>query len=170
MLVLLPQLLLAAETLQIKEDKSSNVLKGIFYQVWGKLKSLNPSEAKNTKHRVIATAGIRGNETTESLLEPYWKGDHSEDQSFVASLKLYNQAQTAIEQGDLPHAEQALDALLQQHKQSALYPNALFAKGLVVGSQGKKAQSIELMRTLIKEHPSHALIDDANKVLQAQLG
>jgi TolA-binding protein len=165
-----PQFSLAADTVVIQEDKSSSVLKGIFYQVWGKLRSLNPSTAKNTKYRVIATAGIRGSETTESVLEPYWKGDQSEDPVFVQSLKLFNKAQQSVEQGNLQAAGQSLDSFIQQYKGTQLYPNALFTKALVSGGQGDKATSIELMRSFINVHPKHPLAEDAQKVIDAQLG
>ncbi len=165
-----PQFSFAEDNAIIQEDKSSNVLKGIFYQVWGKLRALNPSTAKNTKYRAVTTAGIRGNETTESILEPYWKGDQSEDPVFVESLKLFNKAQKSIEQGNLQAAGKNLDSFIQQYKGTQLYPNALFTKALVSGGQGEKAQSIELMRSFIKAHPKHPLIEDAQKVIDAQLG
>lgn len=165
-----PQFSFAADTLVIQEDKSSSVLKGVFYQVWGKLRALNPSTAKSTKYRVIATAGIRGSESTESILEPYWKGDQSEDPVFVESLKLFNKAQYSVEQGDLQAASKNLDSFIQQYKNTQLYPNALFTKALVSGGQGDKATSIELMRTFIQSNPKHPLAADAQKVIDAQLG
>lgn len=166
----IPQLALAADTVVIQEDRSNSVLKGVFYQVWGKLRALNPSIAKDTKYRAVATAGIRGSETTESILAPYWKGDQSEDPVFVTSLKLFNQAQQSVEQGDLQAAKQSLDRFIMQYQGTQLYPNALFTKALISGGEGDKATSIELMRTFLKQHPKHPLAEDAQTIIDAQLG
>ena len=66
----------------IIETQSHSVFKGFFQSVWVRLKSLNPSMKESANSKVVYTAGVRGAESTDTLLKPYWKGDLTRIKSF----------------------------------------------------------------------------------------
>lgn len=64
----------------IVKTESKSSFKGFLYKVWGRLRALNPLLKTNkTRNRSVVTMGIRGAETTTSLIEPYWKGDQTDN-------------------------------------------------------------------------------------------
>ena len=64
----------AQDSATIVETKSHSIFKGFFQSIWVKLKSLNPTMKESANNQVVYTAGIRGAESTDTLLKPYWKG------------------------------------------------------------------------------------------------
>ena len=83
----------------IKETETHNVFEGIFLSIWGKLKSLNPTLKQSAKSSTVYTAGIRGAESTDTLLKPYWKDDLTENDEFQADLVQFSKAQQKLDSG-----------------------------------------------------------------------
>jgi TolA-binding protein len=148
----------------VKSEKNS-VFKGLLYKVWERLRSLNPRVKTNKSHQTVATMGIRGAETTSSLIEPYWKGDKTSDPGYIKELRQYTQAQQFAEQGDLPKAVSALNTFLDQHSSSDLRPNAQFALGISQGGMGDVADSKKTLQAFLKDYPKHPLAKDAREVI-----
>lgn len=147
-----------------KESKSA--FKGLLYKVWSRLRALNPQlETNKTRQRSVATMGIRGAETTTSLIEPYWKGDKSEDPSYIAELTSYTKAQQYAEDGDLQKAVSALNSFLQEYESSELKPNAQFALAISQGGLGDVAASKKTLQMFVDENPKHPLVSDARQVI-----
>jgi TolA-binding protein len=161
---------LYAQDSAIKETETHNVFEGIFLSIWSKLKSLNPTQKQSAKSTTVYTAGIRGAENTETLLKPYWKDDLTQDPQFQAELEQFSQAQRKLDSGELDLAAKEFDQFLNQYSNSALRPNALFAKGISLAGIGKKESSIASMKQFIDENPNHPLVSDAKLVISELAG
>ena len=159
-------LLAAQGTGSFVETSSNSVLTGFFRSVWANLKSFNPSQKESANSEAVYTAGIRGAEATESLLQPYWKNDLSQDQQFQAELQKFSQAQVKMDRGELAAAAEAFDEFLQEFGQSSLCPNALFGKSISLAAIGQTEQSLITIRKFIAENPRHPLVGDARKIIQ----
>ena len=75
-----PAIALNAPT--VTESNSHSVFTGLFRSVWAHLKTLNPTQRQSAKSTQTYVAGIRGAESTDTLLQPYWKADLTQDESF----------------------------------------------------------------------------------------
>ena len=148
------------------ETSSDSVLTGFFRSVWANLKSFNPSQQESAKSEVVYTAGIRGAEATDTLLQPYWKNDLSRDQQFQTELQKFSQAQSKMDRGELEAAVLAFDEFLREYEHSALCPNALFGKSISLAAIGQAEQSLITIRKFIAENPRHPLVGDARKIIQ----
>ena len=162
--VSLPTVTQAATT--INETSSHSVFKGLFKSVWAHLKSYNPTRKQSAKSTQTYVAGIRGAESTDTLLKPYWKADLTQDKRFQAELEDFSQAQSKMDEGKLEAAVQLFDGFLSTYRQSAMRPNALFGKGISLAGIGQKQQSRAIMRQFIDENPNHPLRKDAGQVIK----
>ena len=149
----------------ITETTSHSVFKGLFQTVWAHLKALNPTPKQSAKTVPLYAAGIRGAETTETLLKPYWKGDLIQDEKFQAELQKFSMAQAKMDQGELQAAIKSFDSFLDEFGYSSLRPNALFAKSISLAGIGQKQRSLNTMRQFIDENPNHPLVSDARQVI-----
>jgi len=148
------------------ENESHNVFTGLFKSVWARLKALNPSRRESANADVVYTAGIRGTESTDTLLKPYWKDDLTQDRKFQAELDKYSLAQLKMDRGELEAAVQSFDSFLDEYAQSDLRPNALFGKSISLAGIGQTQQSLATMQQFIDENPNHPLGDDARQVVE----
>jgi tetratricopeptide (TPR) repeat protein len=158
--------LLAQDSTVVVETNSHSIFKGIFQSVWAHLRTLNPVQEESASAKVEYNAGIRGAETTETLLKPYWKGDLTQNQSFQSELEKFRLAQVQMDQGNLKEAVRYFDEFLQEFGDSALRPNALFGKSISLAGIGETSQSLAIMQQFIVENPAHPLVGDARKVVQ----
>ena len=150
----------------IIKTESSSSFKGLLYKVWGRLRALNPQLNTNkTRNRSVATMGIRGAETTTSLIEPYWKGDQTDNPDYINELTRYTEAQQYAEDGDLKKAVTALNTFLEEYEDSDLKPNAQFALGISQGGMGDIAASKKTLQIFVDDNPKHPLVGDAKQVI-----
>ena len=150
---------------QIVETETHSIFKGLFFKVWEKLKSINPTQKQSAKAAQIYTAGIRGAESTDTLLKPYWKDDLTQDKAFQAELQSFSRAQLKLDKGDLENAVKGFDQFLNEYQNSSLRPNALFAQSIGFAGIGNKKKSLASMQLFIDENPNHPLIDDAKQIV-----
>jgi TolA-binding protein len=150
---------------QIVETETHSIFKGLFFKVWEKLKSINPTQKQSAKAAQIYTAGIRGAESTDTLLKPYWKDDLTQNKAFQAELQSFSKAQLKLDKGDLENAVKDFDRFLKQYQSSSLRPNALFAQSIGFAGIGNKEKSLASMQLFIGENPNHLLIDDAKQIV-----
>ncbi len=154
-----------SNTIVVKTE-SNSTFKGLLYKVWGRLRALNPQLNTNkTRNRSVATMGIRGAETTTSLIEPYWKGDQTDNPDYINELTRYTEAQQYAEDGDLKKAITALNTFLEEYENSDLKPNAQFALGISQGGLGDVAASKATLQIFIDDNPKHPLVGDAKQVI-----
>jgi len=150
----------------VVKTESSSTFKGLLYRVWSRLRALNPQLKTNkTRSRSSVTMGIRGSETTASLIEPYWKGDKTDDPDYITELTRYTKAQQYAEDGDLKKAVAALNSFLQEYENSDLKPNAQFALGISQGGLGDIPASKKTLQMFIEDNPKHPLVADAKQVI-----
>jgi len=150
----------------VVKTESSSTFKGLLYRVWSRLRALNPQLKTNrTRHRSSVTMGIRGSETTTSLIEPYWKGDKTDDPDYITELTRYTEAQQYAEDGELKKAIAALNSFLQEYEDSDLKPNAQFALGISQGGLGDIPASKKTLQMFIEDNPKHPLVADAKQVI-----
>ena len=157
--------LAAQDTATFVETNSHNVFTGLFRSVWARLKTLNPAPKESARSTVLYTAGIRGAETTDTLLKPYWKDDLTQDEDFQAELERFSLAQHKMDQGELVAAIASFDSFLQLYPRSDLRPNAIFAKSISHAGLGQNELSLTTMQQFIDENPVHPLIKDARLVI-----
>ena len=117
------------------------------------------------RNRAAVTAGIRGTETTTSLIQPYWKGDLTEDPAYQQQLKDYSSAQQLAEKGDLKAAVTALNGFIDKYQDSDLKANAQFALGVTYGGLGDHQASIRALNGFVADNPDHPLVGDARQVI-----
>jgi TolA-binding protein len=155
-----------ANATTITESSSHSVFTGLFRSVWAHLKALNPTQRQSAKSTQTYVAGIRGAESTDTLLQPYWKADLTQDESFQEELGKFSQAQHKMDKGDLPAAVELFDDFLNEYAQSNMRPNALFGKSVSLASIGQNERSLIVMQQFIDENPNHPLIADARQVIE----
>ena len=169
MMFCVPALSVAAEQVTKKSNvvvqkEQKSVFKGLLYRVWGKLRTLSPRMAKRNHSRSV-TAGVRGAETTDSLIDPYWKGDKTDDPEYVKELTAFHKAHQLAENGDLPAAVKAFSSFIDDHGDSDLKANAQFAMGISYGGMGQVKSSVNTLRAFVKENPTHPMVADAKQVI-----
>ena len=155
---------------QIIETKTHSVFEGLFFKVWEKLKSINPTQKQSAKTAQIYTAGIRGAENTDTLLKPYWKNDLTQDEAFQEELAAFSKAQLKLDKGDLNNAIKDFDSFISKYDKSTLRPNALFARSISFAGVGDNAKSVSSMKLFIEENPNHPLIEDAKQIVSELSG
>ncbi|MDH3387271.1 MAG: hypothetical protein OEN02_05135 [Gammaproteobacteria bacterium] len=155
----------ATDKTSFVENSSHSVFTGLFRSVWAHLKSLNPSQKESARSGTLYSAGIRGAESTDTLLRPYWKNDLSRDQQFQSELHKFSLAQTKLDRGELEAAVKSFDNFLLEFEQSALRPNALFGKSISLAGIGQTEQSLITIQRFIEENPRHPLIKDARLII-----
>ncbi len=151
----------------VTESTEHKVFTSTLYQIWMKLRALNPKpqDERVGRGKIIVTAGIRGAESTETALKPYWKDDRTTDKQFVQQVEELNSAQLLVDEGKVEEAGAALDAFISSYPEGELLPNALFAQGLTQGAVGDAERGMEALKRFVKEYPAHPLKADAELVI-----
>lgn len=136
---------------------------GALFDALRSLSSIIPKSEKSDKEKArnTATIGIRGAETTTSLMSPYWKDDMSADKHFKALMKSYTEAQDALEAGDYNEAVSGFDNVIANDSGKRLAAGATFGKALALAGQGKRTESKALFDQFISDYPDHPLTDEA---------
>ena len=156
----------AQDSVTVVETQSHNVFTGLFQSVWARLRSLNPAAQETANNDIIYTAGIRGAESTDTLLSPYWKDDLTQDEAFQAELERFSMAQLKMDRGELESAVDSFDGFLAEYEQSPLRPNALFGKSISLAGLGQNEESLATMQMFVAENPNHPLSSDAKLVIE----
>jgi TolA-binding protein len=117
----------------------------------------------------VATMGIRGSESTTSLMTPYWKDDRSGDPAFAAELLAYTAAQNLLQERRWDEARNAMAQFLAGYPQSDLVANARFGQAVANAGAANAAEAASQFRQFVSDYPEHPLRADAEK-LAAALG
>jgi len=149
----------------IEETQTHNIFKGALLSIWSKFKSFNPHNNQVAKSKTVYTAGIRGAESTGTLLQPYWKDDLTNDPKFKQELAEYGKALAHLDKGDLSKANDTLNQFITSFPKSSLKPNALFAQGMSFAGLGKKDNATQVLQSFVSDFPNHPLANDAKIVI-----
>lgn len=146
------------------QAEEKNAFKGLFYSVWNKFKTMSPKN-ENVVRKTTVTMGVRGAQTTGTILQPYWKGDKTSDKKFMQQLERFAQAQNMADKGEMTGANKAFKRFIADYPKSDLRPNAQFADAVTMGAMGRLAESAQSFNVFINENPQHPLVEDAKMVI-----
>lgn len=152
---------------KIQKVKRSGSLEDVLREMWGRLRSLAPKMASDAHATRTQVAGVRGAESTGTLIKPYWKGDRTQDPDFLKELELYNAAQQLADAGNFSGAIGGYNSFIKTYPQSRLRANAQFGLGLAYGGVGAKQKSIAALNRFVKTWPKHPLNADARQMVAA---
>ncbi len=172
--LIFPPLLMAAghdsesqARVEIRKVDQGTSVKRVFSRLWARLRAYVPKPGtRQAATQRTQIAGVRGAESTASRLQPYWKGDRSEDPAYVREIETFHAAIELGDAGRLREAAAAFDAFVTTYPNSALNPHAQFALGLVYVELGKKQRGISVLQSFTRTYPSHLLAADARGVIQ----
>lgn len=83
----------------------TNFMKLFFTSSWGKIKNISPKPVRQTfGYTIVTTAGIRGAESVDTLLNPYWKDDLSDDQKYKDEVEMFTRGHELATGGDIKNA------------------------------------------------------------------
>lgn len=143
-------------------ESERNAVEGFFYSVWSRLSALSPrSGSAEVRQGVIATAGLRGADDDNLEMEPYWKGDLSQDVKFQQQIEAYRDAIERGREGD----RQALETFLDRHGDSDLAANVHFALALSQARSGEREAARRGLERFVERYPGHPLVVDAEALL-----
>ena len=151
----------------IKKVKSAGSFEDVLREMWGRLRSMVPKMASDSHVRRTQIAGVRGAESTGTLLKPYWKGDRTQDQDYLKELAVYHEVQQKADSGDFSGAVVGFSRFIKVYPHSRLRVNAQFGLGLAYGGVGARQKSIVALNQFIKAYPKHPLSADAREMLSA---
>ncbi len=147
----------------IKKEES-NGFSGMLSRLWGKLRAVSPKVGAQESRAATQVAGVRGAETTESALQPYWKDDKEADPAFVQQSNAFRSAQQLADNGAYPASAAAFEKFCADYPDSPLKPNAQFGRALSQLSAGDNGGQASLQQ-FINEYPQHPLVQDAKQLL-----
>jgi len=141
-------------------------VKDMLGNLWARLRAATPKSAPPAPAATV-TAGLRGEEATQSELKPYWRGDRESDPSSKVERQAIESAQALADAGKFADAAQAFDAFLQAHPGSTLAGNARFGAALARAALGERARASAAFEDFLKRDPAHPLAEDARQALAA---
>lgn len=144
----------------------TGAVKEMLGNLWARLRAATPKSAPAAP-AVTVTAGLRGEEATQSELKPYWRGDREADPSSKVERQAIESAQALADAGKFSDAARAFDAFLQAHPRSTLAGNALFGAALARAALGERARASAGFEEFLKREPAHPLAEDARQALAA---
>ncbi|MDX8388537.1 MAG: hypothetical protein R8M46_08445 [Ghiorsea sp.] len=137
-----------------------------FGSLWGKIKRIIPRK-HTTEHTATAVIGVRGAETTESALKPYWEGDLTTDPTFRNDVKQFDDATKLCESKTPSKGTDTFEALLKSSSNDMLKANTLIALASCYAQQGDEAKGREHLQAFVVKYPTHPMHDDVNAWLTA---
>ena len=137
---------------------------GFFDGMWGKMRQMMPKKGAE-KRQSTAVMGVRGSETTESALNPYWAGDLTSDPKFQSELSAFDQARDECEQGDASKGAAALEALMLNSTQKLFRPNYLLSLSACFQKLGNAEKSDVYLKSFVSDYPDHPLAAEAKAEL-----
>jgi TolA-binding protein len=161
--ILLPVLPVAPAAAQ---GSSASGVKDLLASLWARLRAATPRSSAAAPV-VTVTAGLRGEEATESELRPYWRGDREQDPSSRNERVALEAAQALADAGKFAEAAQAFEAFLQANPHSTLAANAVFGAALARAAMGDRARATAGFQDFLKREPQHPLAEDARQALAA---
>jgi TolA-binding protein len=141
-------------------------VKDLLGNLWARLRAATP-RSTTTAPVATVTAGLRGEEITQSELKPYWRGDREQDPSSVKERAALEAAQALADAGRFPDAARAYEEFLQANPQSTLVANAIFGAALARAAMGERARASAGFEDFLKREPQHPLAEDARQALAA---
>jgi TolA-binding protein len=147
----------------IKKEESNSV-GSLLSRLWGKLRAVSPKVSSQESRSSTQVVGVRGAETTETALQPYWKDDKEADPAFLQQTNAFRSAQQLADNGAYQEAATAFAKFSADYPDSQLKPNALFGRALSQLSSGDDNGKVGLQQ-FVSDYPQHPLSADAKQLL-----
>jgi tol-pal system protein YbgF len=84
----------------------------------------------------------------------------------LAATAQYNIGECEFARKNFLDAAREFDRVIQSYPRSEFAPRSLYKKGLALQQAGKKTESREVLRLLIKNYPHHELVKSARDILK----
>lgn len=159
---------IAAET-QVKRNNTYQVVKSetsFFSSLWSRIKRMVP-RTHTTRNTTTAVIGVRGVETTESALQPYWEGDLTKNDHFRNDVKLFDDATRLCESSTPAKGSQTFEQLLKTTRNDMLKANAMIALASCYAKQGDEQKGRAQLQTFLDKYPKHPMSDEIQGWLTA---
>ncbi|MDX8381493.1 MAG: hypothetical protein R8M14_05220 [Ghiorsea sp.] len=158
---------IAAE--QQKKGNSYQVVKSensFFGSLWSRIKRIIPRQhaARNTTTAVL---GVRGAETTESALQPYWEGDLTSDPSFQNDIKQFDDGTKLCESKSPAKGTEAFEQLIKSTNSDMLKANSMIALASCYAEHGDEAKGRAQLQDFLSKYPKHPMHDEIASWLSA---
>lgn len=124
-------------------------------------------QAPAASNAPVATLGIRGSESTTTLLSPYWKDDRAEDTAFKQELERYTAAQDLLQAQRWEEARAALSQFLADHPNSDLVANARFGEAVANVGGNHLPEAADQLQRFVADYPDHPLRGNAEGLAAA---
>ena len=154
---------IAAE--QQQKHKKSNTYqvvkseRSFFSSLWSRIKRIIPRQ-RTTRTSTTAVIGVRGAETTESALQPYWQGDLTQDPAFRNDIKQFDDATQLCESQDAKKGTQTFEHLLKTTKSDMLRANTMIALASCYAEHGDEAKGRAQLQAFLEKYPKHPMHDE----------
>ena len=137
---------------------------GFFGKLWDKIQSAAP-KPKAVDITKTAVMGVRGAETTETAIRPYWDHDLSEDRRFQEELKTFKQASKECQHGKARKGADELTVLADNSPYAIIQANSLLALAACYHQLKKQHLADKRLRLFIKKFPNHPSAKDVKHYL-----
>jgi len=133
--------------------------KSFFSSLWSRIKRIVPRNhtARNTTTAVL---GVRGAETTESALQPYWQGDLTSDPSFRNDVKQFDDGTKLCESKTPAKGTETFEQLLKTTDSDMLKANTMIALASCYAEHGDEAKGKAQLQAFLDEYPKHPMHDE----------
>jgi len=162
--------LLSGQAIAADQQKSSSyqVVKSersFFSSLWSRIKRIIPHQSNRST--TTAVIGVRGAETTESALQPYWEGDLASDPAFKSDIKQFDDGTKLCESQKPEKGTEAFEQLLKTTENDMLKANTMIALASCYAEHGNEAKGRSQLQTFLKQYPQHPMHDEIQSWLSA---
>lgn len=156
--------LLSGEAIAADKQKSSTyqVIKSersFFSSLWSRIKRIVPRKS-SVASTTTAVIGVRGNETTESALQPYWQGDLASDSTFKNDIKQFDDGTKLCESETPNKGTETFEQLLKTTKNDMLKANTMVALASCYAEHGNEEKGKAQLQTFLTKFPQHPMHDE----------
>jgi len=143
-----------ASTYQVVKAERS-----FFGSLWSRIIRIIPKQhsARNTTTAVL---GVRGAETTESALQPYWEGDLTSDPSFRNDIKQFDDGTKLCESNTPAKGTEAFEQLIKSTGSDMLKANTMIALASCYAEHGDEAKGRAQLQDFLSKYPKHPMHDE----------
>jgi len=146
---------------QVVKSESS-----FFGSLWNRIKRIIPRQ-HTSRNMTTAVLGVRGAETTESALQPYWEGDLTSDPSFRNDIKQFDDGTKLCESKSPTKGTEAFEKLIKSTNSAMLKANSMIALASCYAEHGDEAKGRAQLQDFLSKYPKHPMHDEIASWLSA---
>ena len=159
---------LAAEPQKTKQNTYQVVKseRSFFSSLWSRIKRIVPRK-HTTRNTTTAVLGVRGAETTESALQPFWVGDLTSDPAFRNDVQQFEDGTKLCESTTPEKGTEAFEQLLKTTESDMLKANTMIALASCYAEHGDEAKGRTQLQAFLEKYPKHPMHDEIESWLSA---